>query len=173
MKGKILLALAAFLCLTGVACDLGSNPSHPENPALPNQGPTKRADSEPMPTVTPHPQPDPSAMASAESNPNFVVLKLIADTEFGGKIEYIVNSGAPQTIEIKKEQLFRDPDGTFYVFWHLPVIAENGLNYGFTWYPKSFGGRAFCLLYAKGKMEDYQIVQRGQCAVSHTIPVGG
>lgn len=166
--GKLILSLATLTLLMGGSC--ADDQTHPENQAQPSKNTSKRSNSEPLPTITPHPLPDPSAMASAENNPKFVVLKLVADTDFGGKIEYTVHSGAPQTITIKREQLFRDTNGTHYVLWHLPVIAEDGTTYGFSWFPNGFSGRAFCFLYAKGRVEDYQIVQGGSCAVSYSIP---
>lgn len=165
LRAKILLTVAGLLLLTGATCETGGG--HKDFPD-PDPGKAYSPKPKTAPTIKPDPAPDPSAMVSAEENPKFVTMELRArNIETGGEVKYTVHSGAEQTIALES---YKAEDGVWWVVWSLPVVAESGKRYGFTWYPKGPGNYAQCLLYAQGVLQDYQHVQRGSCAASYQVP---
>lgn len=162
-RTRIVAALVTTALLVGFTCETGS-PSSPDNdggfPA-------------PLDAATswePAPAPDPSAMYSAIQNPDMVtMILLVRKHELGGKVRYIVHSGAEQEVTVTSKRVeLPNGDHEWWVEWNLPVVAEKGKTYGFTWFPKGPGAFAQCTLYYNKVLQDYQHVQRGQCAVSFT-----
>ena len=87
--------------------------------------------------------------------------------ERGGKAEFTVNSGPPETKECPKPS--KDKDGKYRGLCTWPVATQPGTTIGFTWFPSAPGMFAQCVLQAYGQQVDYQHVQSGSCAVHWNV----